>query len=127
MNYGIHYEKLINRARNRIIDTFTETHHIIPRCMGGSDDQLNLVELTPEEHYLAHQLLVKMHPATPKLIYAAQLMCFDKNGKRTNNKLYGWIKRRLAKEVSKRFLGKVTDHTYWSYVHIVVKKVVEIT
>ena len=27
--------------------------------MGGTDDEENLVELTPEEHYVAHQLLVK--------------------------------------------------------------------
>jgi len=29
--------------------------------MGGSDDKSNLVDLTPEEHFLAHQLLLKIH------------------------------------------------------------------
>jgi hypothetical protein len=30
--------------------------------MDGSDLVSNLVYLTPEEHYVAHQLLVKMYP-----------------------------------------------------------------
>jgi hypothetical protein len=37
-----------------------------------------------------------MHPDNPKLVYAAMLMAQCNNGKRTNNKLFGWIKRRLA-------------------------------
>ena len=32
-------------------------HHIIPKYMGGSDDPSNLVELTPQEHADAHNLL----------------------------------------------------------------------
>lgn len=36
-------------------------HHIIPKHMGGSDDSSNLVELTVEEHALAHKLLWEEH------------------------------------------------------------------
>ena len=36
-------------------------HHIIPKHMGGSDDPSNLVELTPEEHALAHKKLWEEH------------------------------------------------------------------
>lgn len=32
-------------------------HHIIPRHVGGTDDPTNLIELTVEEHALAHQKL----------------------------------------------------------------------
>jgi len=32
-------------------------HHIIPKHMGGTDDPSNLVELSVEEHSLAHKLL----------------------------------------------------------------------
>ena len=37
-------------------------HHIIPRCMGGSDDPSNLVELTYEAHIEAHRLLCEEYP-----------------------------------------------------------------
>lgn len=32
-------------------------HHIVPRHMGGSDDPSNLIELSVEDHALAHKLL----------------------------------------------------------------------
>ena len=60
MNYQKIYNKLINRAKNRNIMGYVEKHHIIPKCLGGEDCKTNLVNLTPEEHYLAHQLLVKI-------------------------------------------------------------------
>ena len=93
MNYANIYETLIDRARNRTLDGYKEKHHIVPRCMNGTDDATNLVELTPEEHYLAHQLLVRMYPESDKLIFAIVIM----SGKNpTTNKLFGWHRRKLA-------------------------------
>ena len=75
MNYLMHYNQLINRAKTRVLSDYCESHHIIPKCMNGSDDSHNLVNLTPEEHYLAHQLLMKIYPTNHKLVYAATMMC----------------------------------------------------
>lgn len=36
------------------VKIYLERHHIIPRHSGGSDEESNLVQLTPEEHYFAH-------------------------------------------------------------------------
>ena len=36
---------------------YTHKHHIIPRHAGGSNDPSNLIELTVEEHALAHKKL----------------------------------------------------------------------
>jgi len=95
MNYQKHYDALINRAKNRLLEGYCETHHIIPRCMGGNNDADNLVDLTAEEHYVAHQLLVKMHPNNHKLVAAAIYMTTGSSSNkkyRMNNKLYKWIK-----------------------------------
>ena len=43
-------------------------HHIIPRHMGGSNDPSNLVELTVEEHALAHKELYEKHGKWQDLI-----------------------------------------------------------
>jgi len=95
MNYSLIYNQLINRAKNRSLTTYLEKHHIIPRCLGGTDDRDNLVEFTPEEHYLAHQLLIKMYPNNPKLVYATWRMTHgNKQYMARNNKMYGWIKRK---------------------------------
>lgn len=61
--------------------------------MGGSNDDNNIAILTLEEHFICHQLLVKMHPNNKKLIYALNMMC--KGSRRKSNKRYGWIKRKL--------------------------------
>jgi hypothetical protein len=98
--YKKHYDNLINRAKNRILNEYSEKHHILPRCLGGSDNQDNLVQLTAEEHFVAHQLLIKIYPNEPKLAYAALIMTTDKNGNRVNNKLFGWLRRELAKAIS---------------------------
>ena len=37
------------------------THHIVPKHMGGTDDPLNLIELTIEEHAEAHIILYEQH------------------------------------------------------------------
>ena len=93
MNYGRIYDELIERGKNRILEGYYEVHHIVPRCLGGDDSKDNLVNLTPEEHYVAHQLLVKTNPNHRGLVFAAAMMCVD----RTTNKLYGWLRRRASK------------------------------
>ena len=106
MNYINHYNRLIDRARFRISNSCTETHHIIPRCIGGTDENHNLVELTPEEHYVAHQLLVKMHPDNRKLLHAAIMMCAGSRNNRRNNKIYGWLRKKQSEFISENQKGK---------------------
>lgn len=107
MDYLKHYNAIIERARFREVDGHTESHHVIPRCMGGSDGKANRVNLTPEEHYLAHQLLVRIYPEILGLVIAAATMARDnRNGKRSNNKLYGWLRRLAAEAASVNGTGK---------------------
>lgn len=95
MDYIKHYNKLINRSKDRFLTEYSERHHIIPKCIGGTDDDSNIAYLTPEEHFVAHQLLVKIHN-TPALMYAAKMMTVtSRNHPGRNNKLYGWLRRRL--------------------------------
>lgn len=94
MNYKKHYDLLIDRAKSRVLTTYVERHHIIPRCVGGSNSKENIVELTPEEHYVAHQLLVKIYPDVDALVFAANKMTVSSNTHKRHNKLYGWLKRK---------------------------------
>ena len=87
-------------------------HHIIPRCLGGSNEKENLVALTPEEHYVAHQLLVKIYPDNSSLTYAALKMVHG----RSNNKWYGWLKKRYQK-ISKQRTGSKNGSYGKSWFH----------
>ena len=101
MDYQKHYFLLTERAKTRHLDGYVERHHIVPRCMGGTNETTNIVDLTPEEHFLAHQLLVKIYPEVGKLVLAALMMTTDKTGKRLNNKLFGWLRKRMSSTISK--------------------------
>jgi hypothetical protein len=117
MDYKKHYDSLITKSRLRTFESteYREKHHIVPRCMGGSDDPENIVELTPEEHYVAHQLLVKMHPKHSGLVWAAlQMSGHSMNNERSNNKIYGWLKRR-HQNIAKKRVGEKNGGfgTHW--------------
>jgi len=103
MDYQKHYNALIRRSMDRRLEGYFERHHVVPRCVGGDDSEENLVYLTAEEHYLAHQLLIKIYPKEHKLLYAARMMTVDSpTTKRGGNKLYGWLKRKYQNEAKKR-------------------------
>ena len=89
-------------------EDYAERHHIIPKCLGGSEDENNLVYLTAEAHYVAHQLLVKMNPEDPKLIYAAKRMTHGSKTTQRTNKLYGWLKKRFSIETKKQVHSEET-------------------
>jgi hypothetical protein len=103
MNYKKIYDNLIDRGRSRDfpLSEYGENHHILPRCLGGNDDCINIVRLTPEEHYVAHQLLCKIHPTNHSLIKAAVMMIPN----RPTNKMYGWLKRRFSEVQSLAITG----------------------
>jgi hypothetical protein len=68
--------------------------------MGGTDDINNLVKLTPEEHYIAHQLLVKIYPNNRILLSALTKMRSFSNKNIRNNKMYGCIRKKWSIAVS---------------------------
>ena len=53
------YAAITNRAKTRLLESYTESHHIKPRSLGGDDSLDNLVQLTAREHFICHWLLTK--------------------------------------------------------------------
>ena len=85
MHLKNHYLNLIQRAkkedRQKGQGVYFEEHHIIPKCLNGTDDEDNLVLLTAKEHYVAHHLLHKIYKNNKSLFLAYHYMCFTKNEK----------------------------------------------
>lgn len=75
------YYRLIDAARGKTYnDTIcVETHHIIPRSLGGSDDAKNLITFSAREHFVVHLLLTKMvvGEARQKMHWALHRMTFS--------------------------------------------------
>lgn len=53
---------------------YHEKHHILPRCLGGVDDNDNLIDLYAQEHFIAHKLLAQENPDNSSLVYAWNMM-----------------------------------------------------
>jgi hypothetical protein len=116
MNYLSIYNLIVSNAKStdrrkrKHTDekyVYYEKHHIIPKCVGGTDVIQNLVLLTAREHFVVHQLLTKIYPNEHKLVFALRRMCSNNNTKhKRNNKEYEWIRKRIAKESSLMQKGK---------------------
>ena len=82
------YDQLIESSLSRGLDKtkleyYCEKHHIIPKSVGGEDDDKNYVLLTPREHILAHLLLYVTSEDSNrlKLLAAFKLMIEAENVK----------------------------------------------
>lgn len=62
MNYSKIYNDIIEARKLNTYQDYTECHHILPRCLGGTDNKDNLVNLSAKEHFICHLLLTKMYP-----------------------------------------------------------------
>lgn len=119
MNYNTLYDALIEKAKHQVLPpgTYTENHHIVPKCLGGSNSKDNIVTLTARQHYIAHKILVKKYDRltqgkdrTPyfKMLRAFTAMlwawgCPVENKRAINycSKLYEQWKKDLSHEISR--------------------------
>jgi hypothetical protein len=113
MNYQRIYDELIDNARLRILTGYKERHHIVPECLGGTDDKDNLVNLTAREHFVAHKLLHHIHPENDKLFFAYYMMSNIKNEFQERNYCvssyeYERLKKIFSEKMSNRILSD--DH-----------------
>lgn len=124
MNYKRIYKEIITNAYylricrdndwylsngNTYNDWGFEMHHIVPKCIGGTNSPDNLIPLTPREHFICHWLLCKIHPENEKLSYAWHAMCRytdTQEGRRENSHSFAYAKRKLAEILHIKFKGK---------------------
>ena len=77
----LEYLEVVSADYSKEIDqgVYCEDHHIMPRCMGGSNDKDNIVKLPSKYHFIAHKLLAEAHSTNTKyhqkLCHAYQAMC----------------------------------------------------
>jgi hypothetical protein len=127
MNYQRIHDAIIDRARNRKLPGYRERHHVIPRCLGGNDDKINLVELTAREHFIIHKLLCEIYPNKPKLVYAYWMMSRNvsnskyKREYRVSNRDYERAKHLFSEASSFRQKGKPLSEAHKQKLRIAAK------
>jgi hypothetical protein len=103
--YTITYNNIVNRAKARVLDEYSEKHHIIPKCLGGTNKKDNLIRLTAREHFICHRLLVKMVEGKAKfqMIKAVDMMTAHSklhNRYKISSRLYEQLKREASAAMS---------------------------
>lgn len=68
------YKRFISESRLSSLKKGIHRHHIIPRCLGGEDNQDNIAFLNDSDHLKAHQLLAKVYPDHCQLVAVVNLM-----------------------------------------------------
>lgn len=97
--YTTWYNSIIASAQVKVNRAgYLESHHIIPKSLGGSNDISNKVSLTPKEHYICHLLLTKMVEgvAQRKMWYAHYMMMKGIKRYRPSSRMYDLAKRNLS-------------------------------
>jgi hypothetical protein len=107
MNYQSIYNQIIRRAKNRKLEGYVERHHIIPKCLGGNNDEKNIIQLTAREHFICHQLLCEIYPNEIKLKHALFLMSIGKQKRKNKHyKISSRVYERLKLEYILSLTGK---------------------
>jgi len=98
--YKLWHDNIIAKAKLRTEKLIYEIHHIIPKCLKGTNDKYNLVKLTPREHYMVHMLLCKFTQsyAKHKMLYAFNAMRYIKS-KGRDYKINSRIAQKLRLEL----------------------------
>lgn len=109
MRFIEHYKSLnipLKRRRGPNVDA--ELHHIIPTCIGGTDDKSNLVMLPYRAHYISHYMLAKAFPSETKLWFAFNMMKRVCDGKSV---LYAAARKYISAVVSKTNKGLIRNQS----------------
>jgi hypothetical protein len=116
MNYERIYNQLIEKRKSSNLDGYVEKHHILPRSLGGSDSEDNLVKLTAREHFIAHLLLAKFKPCK-QTVYAVWMMqCKSDNQQRydiKNSRMYAWARSEFKKYLNQNGKHNSQYGTIW--------------
>lgn len=110
--YGRWYSMIIEKRLNNVPLDYSESHHIIPKSLGGSDSCENIVRLTAREHFLCHALLAKYYKPKSypwyKMNHAFLMMKCSSNTQNRyfNSKIYEKFRTNFSEVMSKSQKGK---------------------
>jgi hypothetical protein len=86
--------------------SYVEKHHIIPRCIGGSDHRENIVSLTAREHFVCHLLLTKMTTGKVKQAMCWAVGKFVQVNKNQQRNFTSWEYQKIRENISFARTGK---------------------
>lgn len=106
------YNEIIEDSKTSIYekDVYTEVHHIVPKCLGGTNEANNLIKLTAKNHIIVHILLTIIYPDNSGLKYASLKMLMANKNQLTRKEVIDSIGldviAKIRENFSKSRIGK---------------------
>ena len=100
------YFDIIDNAKLNPKQGYVEKHHIIPRCLGGTDDPVNLINLTAREHFICHLLLTKITKGYENQLMNFALGKFIQCSPVQERKFNSWEYKKIRESISIARRGK---------------------
>lgn len=107
--YSKWYYNIINNAKTKKYEDYSEVHHLIPRSLGGTNKKSNLIRLSAREHFICHLLLTKMTYGKykQKMIFALKAMIHIKRKYQfrhltNNSRIFEYCRTEYSKAMSLR-------------------------
>lgn len=99
------YNNIVDHAKNRNLEGYTENHHIVPKSLGGTDDATNLIRLTAREHFICHLLLTKFTTGYDKKLMNFALGKFIQNSPLQQRTFNSWEYSKIRESISNARTG----------------------
>ena len=92
-------------------EIYKEKHHILPRCIQGTDNINNIVLLTAKEHFVCHHILTKVYKVKG-IYYAFWRMCCD-NRIRTKIRISAKVYDRCRQQIAIETGNMSRNNKFW--------------
>lgn len=131
MNYQKIYLNIIEFRKNNPLELscYGERHHIIPKCLGGTNVKNNIIRLSAREHFICHALLAEMYPPDTeewyKMNHAFKMMkCNSTDQQRYfNSRLYDLKRSDFRKIMSVCQTGSSNSQKDRIWIHSKIQKI----
>lgn len=109
-----HFKRYIDFIESRnarvLNESYTESHHIVPRSLGGTNGVGNTIVLTAREHYIAHMMLWKCFSGPMTHAFFLMSICNRKKyDGRLTSKQYESLKVDRKNNITDTFREKMSE------------------
>lgn len=102
------YNDIVRKAKNEgrdKKDCYYESHHVVPKSIGGPNTKENMVLLTPKEHFVCHRLLIEIYRFDHSK-YLSMLRAFMMLSTKNNKQQQRYINSRSYEKIKNSLYGE---------------------
>ena len=100
------YRSIILAAQKKQSTGYVEKHHIVPRSLGGTDSEYNIVSLSAREHFVCHMLLTRITSGHHQVLMRFALGKFIQTAPGQERSFTSWEYNKIREAISQARTGR---------------------